>query len=92
MTTQTMTGTSHFRIIAAIAAKDVIDGIRNRSILSSLFTVIFLLALYQFLPMLNAGVAPMDLALYDAGSSAQIPSEFMGLQLAGNWWMLGWRI
>ncbi len=61
--------TESFRIIWAITAKDIIDGIKNKSILSSLFSALFLVVFYKGLPLLTAGSRPPVLVLYDAGES-----------------------
>ena len=60
------------RIIWAIAAKDIVDGLKNKSILSSILTVLFWIVLYKGLPILTAGSSPPQLALYDAGESQLI--------------------
>lgn len=57
------------RVILAIAGKDVVDAIKNKSILSQVFTVAFIVVLYRFLPAFNNGDALPRLAIYDAGSS-----------------------
>jgi ABC-2 type transport system permease protein len=57
------------RVILAIASKDVVDAIKNKSILSQLFTVAFIIVLYRFLPAFESGDALPRLVLYDAGSS-----------------------
>jgi ABC-2 type transport system permease protein len=57
------------RVILAIASKDVVDAIKNKSILSQLFTVAFIIVLYRFLPAFESGDALPRLVLYDAESS-----------------------
>ena len=57
------------RVVLAIAAKDITDAVRNRTILGSLFSVLFLIVFYQILPSLDTGGALPRLALYDAGDS-----------------------
>lgn len=56
------------RIIWAVAAKDIADALRNKATVTSLVTVIFLVALYSWLPRL-AKPGRIDLVIYDAGSS-----------------------
>jgi ABC-2 type transport system permease protein len=60
---------SSLRVIMAIAIKDIVDAVKNKSILSQLFTVAFIIVLYQFLPAFESGGALPRLVLYDAGSS-----------------------
>ena len=65
-------GTS-IRIIGAIAAKDITDALRNKAILSMLFTALFLLVAYRGMPVIRHGNDPSRLAVYDSGSSSLIP-------------------
>jgi len=61
----------HFRIILAITSKDILDAIKNKTILSVLLTAMFLFGFYMLFPILEQE----DLIhLYDAGSSAWIPA------------------
>jgi ABC-2 type transport system permease protein len=57
------------RVLFAIAAKDIVDAIKNRSILSQIFTVAFIVVAYRFLPVFSNGDALPRLVLYDAGRS-----------------------
>jgi hypothetical protein len=61
--------TENLRVVFAIAGKDVVDAIKNKSILSQLFTLAFIIVLYKFLPSFENGDGLPQLALYDAGSS-----------------------
>jgi ABC-2 type transport system permease protein len=57
------------RIIWTIAARDVVDAIKNRTTLSMILMVLLMMLIYRMLPSLqNADVLPR-LALYDAGHS-----------------------
>jgi len=48
------------RIVGALASKDIVDALKNRTTLTIFLTVIFLVALYRFMPILRAGnVLPM---------------------------------
>ncbi|MGB3715985.1 MAG: ABC transporter permease [Candidatus Promineifilaceae bacterium] len=40
------------RIVGALVSKDIVDALKNRTTLSIFFTVIFLVALYRFMPLL----------------------------------------
>jgi ABC-2 type transport system permease protein len=60
------------RVILAIASKDIVDAIKNKSILSQLFTVAFIIVLYRFLPAFESGDALPRLVLYDAGRSTWV--------------------
>jgi ABC-type Na+ efflux pump permease subunit len=57
------------RVVFAIAGKDMVDAIKNKSILSQLFTLAFIIVLYKFLPSFENGDVLPKLALYDAGAS-----------------------
>lgn len=59
----------NFRIILAIAWKDLVDAVKNKSIFSQLLTVAFIIVLYRLLPTFESGDALPRLVLYDAGSS-----------------------
>jgi len=66
----TRTIRSFFRIIWAIARKDIVDGIKNKTVLSVLGSVAFTVAMYKFMPYLDRGESLPRLLLYDAGNSA----------------------
>jgi len=58
------------RIVWAIFCKDLVDAIKNKTILSGLASVVFVVLIYKFEPMLTAGDQLPNLLLYDAGASA----------------------
>jgi ABC-2 type transport system permease protein len=60
------------RVILAIAKKDLVDAIKNKSILSQVFTVAFLIVFYRFLPAFENRDELPRLALYDAGNSVLV--------------------
>ncbi len=70
MDTQGNKVTNNLRIIGAITLKDFGDGLRNKSIWTTILTVAFLLAFYRYLPILSESGRPSLLAVYDAGSSS----------------------
>jgi ABC-2 type transport system permease protein len=53
--TTTRIGRDSIRIVGALASKDIVDALKNRTTLSVFFTVIFLVALYRFMPLLYSG-------------------------------------
>jgi ABC-type multidrug transport system permease subunit len=57
------------RIVWAVAAKDITDAVRNKAIISSMVSVLMIVAMYQWGPDLIAGSDPPVLALYDTGES-----------------------
>ncbi len=61
--------TTHLRIIWAIVHKDMLDAFKNKTILSILFSVLFVVVAYYLLPSLEDGERLPRLALYDAGDS-----------------------
>ena len=60
---------SFFRIIWAIALRDIADAIKNKTILSVLGSVVFTVAMYKFLPYLDSGHELPALLVYDEGQS-----------------------
>ncbi len=60
-----------FRITWAITAKDLVDGLKNKTTLSVLLSILFLVLFYKYLPMLADEDVP-TLLVYDAGSSALV--------------------
>jgi ABC-type Na+ efflux pump permease subunit len=71
MVNQNIAGTriSKWKLIWAIASKDFVDGLKRRQTLSSILTIIFLLALYRFLPLLGNANSPPLLVVFDDGES-----------------------
>jgi ABC-2 type transport system permease protein len=64
---------THLRIILAITAKDITDAVKNKTIISVLLSVFFILGIYRILPSLEGwGQAP-NVLVYDAGSSTLVP-------------------
>ena len=61
---------SFLRIVWAIARKDIVDAIKNKTVLSVLGSVVFTVAMYKFLPYLDRDGGLPNLLLYDAGQSA----------------------
>lgn len=59
------------RMVWAIAAKDITDAIRNKTILANLATIVFVVVFYRFLPVLESGGELPGLMIYDAGQSIQ---------------------
>ena len=55
------------RIVSTIAAKDIMDALKNRTVLFNVLTVFLLMLLYQWIPSLM--YADSDFVVYDAGSS-----------------------
>lgn len=65
--------TENLRIIWIIASKDILDAIRNKTTLSVIITVLFLVVVYRFLPAWESGDLPPRLSLYDGGNSHIVP-------------------
>lgn len=55
------------RIIWAIAAKDIVDALKNKQTAANIITIVFLLAIYKWLPAM--GDSRPYLFVYDAGDS-----------------------
>ena len=56
------------RIVWAIAAKDILDGIRNKVLLQTVVTVLFMIVFYKALPIVTGG-GPPQVTVYDMGNS-----------------------
>jgi hypothetical protein len=61
---------SRARLIWAVVAKDFVDGLKNRTLLTNIFVIVFLVLLYRYLPILGNASDPHRVVLYDAGESA----------------------
>jgi len=84
MNTITHKFSDNLRIIRAITAKDIVDGIKNKTLISAIMTVFLLFVLYTVGPTLWYGGRPPILAVYDAGNSQLVPelenSEWLRLR------------
>jgi ABC-2 type transport system permease protein len=61
----------NLRIIWAITAKDIVDAIKNKTTLTAIVSVLFMIVFYRLLPLLASGEVPA-LLVYDAGDSALV--------------------
>jgi ABC-2 type transport system permease protein len=52
------------RIVGALASKDIVDALKNRTTLTIFFTVIFLVAFYRFMPLLYGGDTLPRIVIY----------------------------
>ncbi len=60
----------NLRIIWAITVKDIVDGIKNKTILSAIFSTLFVVVIYRLLPSLENRDALPNLIIYDEGESS----------------------
>ena len=70
MNTITRKFSDNLRIIWAITAKDIVDAVKNKAILTTILSVLFLMVFYKVMPSLNDGASPPRLAVYDVGGSS----------------------
>jgi hypothetical protein len=63
----------NIRIIMAITGKDILDAIRNKTILSTLITMLFIVIAYKILPTFTGTDTPL-VFLYDADHSVYTPA------------------
>ncbi len=63
-----------FRIIWAIAAKDISDAIKNKTSLGIIISTLLMIVFLRFLPTLENGSTLPRLALYDAGTHNWLPN------------------
>ena len=61
------------RMIWAITAKDLLDGFKNKTILISIASVLFIILVYRYLPALDRGNTPPRLVILDQGQSSLPP-------------------
>jgi ABC-2 type transport system permease protein len=59
----------HLRIVMAITQKDILDGIKNKNVISLLITAVFLLVFYRYLPSISDSLEDPRLVVYDTGQS-----------------------
>jgi ABC-type Na+ efflux pump permease subunit len=57
------------RLTWAIAAKDIVEALKNKNTLGCLFSSLFIVVLYRMLPILNARLEPSPVLIYDPGRS-----------------------
>lgn len=60
------------RIIWAIAMKDIVDALRNRTTLTVIVSVLFIIGIYQIMPEFENGDPLPRLVLYDQDSSSLV--------------------
>ena len=60
----------NFRIVWAITSKDLIDGLKNKNVISLIVTSLLVVILYRYLPALTAEDGPPALLVYDEADSA----------------------
>ncbi len=64
---------ANLRIIGAITAKDLLEGLRNKSAISMVLSALFIVVLYRYLPVLTEANEPIRVLLYDAGDATLVP-------------------
>ena len=64
---------ANLRIIWAITAKDLLEGLRNKSAIGVILSALFVVVLYRYLPMLTEANEPLRLLIYDAGDATLVP-------------------
>ena len=71
MNTNKNSGFSAFlRITLSIAVKDIVDAIKNKNIITALFTSLFMIVMYRALPILESKSELPLLLLYDEANSS----------------------
>ena len=74
--------TNSLRIIGAIASKDIVDGIKNRTILIIIGGLLFFVLINMSLPLLLKARQETRIVVYDAGESALLTQVGAGSELA----------
>jgi ABC-2 type transport system permease protein len=62
-----MMHTTDLRIVSAIATKDIVDALRNKTTLFNIVTVVFIMLVYQWIPAVM--YRDVDLVIYNPGNS-----------------------
>jgi ABC-2 type transport system permease protein len=62
-----MMHTTNLRVVSAIATKDIVDALRNKTTLFNILTVFFIMLVYQWIP--GVMYRDADLVIYDPGNS-----------------------
>jgi ABC-2 type transport system permease protein len=60
------------RVTLAITAKDMLEGLRNKNTLTVVVTVILMIVMYRFLPMITGADDPTPVFVYEAAPSAAL--------------------
>lgn len=60
---------THWRIIWAIAAKDIGDALKNKTVLTTIVSVFLMAAFYRTLPVVTASAYPPQIIVQDGGDS-----------------------
>lgn len=74
MNTRTNTWRDQVRITFAIAAKDILDALKNKSTISVIISALFVVVAYRFLPALSSGGTKTNILVYDASNSIMVES------------------
>lgn len=64
---------AQWRIVRAITAKDLVDGLHNKSAFGLILSALFVLLMYRYLPNLTGANDPLSLLMYDAGDTVVVP-------------------
>ncbi|MFZ5915409.1 MAG: ABC transporter permease [Chloroflexota bacterium] len=72
---------TNLRIVWAIAAKDIGDAIKNKTTLTALLVVLFMIAFYRFMPALENSDPIPNVLVYDAGASSLVEALEGSLQV-----------
>lgn len=72
---------TNLRIVWAIAAKDITDMIKNKTTLTALLTVLFMIAFYRFLPGITGKDGLTNVLVFDAGESSLVATLEESLRL-----------
>jgi hypothetical protein len=64
-----MTLRDKVRVTLAITAKDMLEGLRNKNTLTVVVTVILMIVMYRFLPLITGANDPKQVFLYEVGPS-----------------------
>lgn len=69
MSTKTLQFGTNMRVIGAITTKDILDAIRNKTTLTSMLSILFMIVFYRYMPTLTASYDPTTVRVYSESES-----------------------
>ncbi len=75
---------AHLRIVWAITAKDILEALKNKNIISVIVVSLLMVVFYRVYPGLSAALEPPAVLIYDEGASA-LPARLEGSRAVQAW-------
>jgi hypothetical protein len=81
----------HLRIVWAIVAKDVIDGLKSRTIWRYIIIVLLIMVGYRYLPEIGRA-GEVEIVIYDKGSSCMKFGQYHPWTSLRRSWMMATKV